>query len=148
MLTNMIRKASAIWNGTALEGAGSITSTSGVLNNTPYSFSTRFKSQDGKAGTNPEELIAAGHAACFTMALSFALGGSGFTPTQIDTEAALRIEQVDSGFEIKGIHLTVNATVPKISSEQFQAAVDGAAKNCPVSKALSAIEITHEAKLV
>ena len=143
----MIRKASAIWNGTGLEGKGSLTSTSGVLNNTPYSFSTRFQSEDGKAGTNPEELIAAAHAGCFTMALSFALSNGGFPPTQINTEAALNMEKGDAGWDIKGIKLTVTAVVPKITAEQFQASVEGAAKNCPVSKALKAIEITHEAKL-
>jgi lipoyl-dependent peroxiredoxin len=145
----MIRKSSAIWNGTGKEGKGSLTSTSGVLNNTPYSFSTRFMSEDGKAGTNPEELIAAAHAGCFTMALSFALTGAGFPPTQLNTEAALRMEPAEGGgWEIKGSHLTVTAIVPKITAEQFQGAVEGAVKNCPVSKALKTIEITHEAKLV
>ena len=144
----MIRKASAIWNGNGLEGKGALTSTSGVLNNTPYSFSTRFQSEDGKAGTNPEELIAAAHAGCFTMALSFALTGAGFPPTQLNTEAALNMEKGEAGWDIKGIKLTVTAIVPKITPEQFQGAVEGAAKNCPVSKALKAIEITHDAKLV
>jgi len=144
----MIRKATAVWNGTGKEGSGSLTSTSGVLNKTPYSFNTRFMSEDGKAGTNPEELIAAAHAGCFTMALSFALSGAGFAPTQIDTEAALNMEKVEAGWEIKGINLTISAIIPGITAEQFQASVEGAAKNCPVSKALKAVPITHEAKLL
>lgn len=144
----MIRKATAVWNGTGKDGSGSLTSTSGVLNKTPYSFNTRFMSEDGKAGTNPEELIAAAHAGCFTMALSFALSNAGFTPTQIDTEAALNMERGEAGWEIKGINLTVSATIPGISAEQFQTSVEGAVKNCPVSKALKAVAITHEAKLV
>ncbi len=143
----MIRKSTAVWNGTGKEGKGALTSTSGVLNNTPYSFATRFTSEDGKAGTNPEELIAAAHAGCYTMALSFQLSNAGFPPTELKTEAALRMEQAGGGWEIKGVHLTVAGNVPGIGAEQFQTLCEAAAKNCPVSKALKAIEITHEAKL-
>ena len=90
----MKRKSTAIWQGTGLEGKGTLTSTSGVLNNTPYSFTTRFKNEEGKAGTNPEELIAAAHAGCFTMALSFQLNKEGFTANELKTEAAVAIEKL------------------------------------------------------
>jgi osmotically inducible protein OsmC len=85
----MIRKANAVWQGTGKEGSGTLTSPSTILNNTPYSFKTRFENEDGKAGTNPEELIAAAHAGCFTMALSFQLAGANFTPTKLSTEASI-----------------------------------------------------------
>ena len=101
----MKRKSTAIWNGTGKEGKGTLTSTSGVLQNTPYSFATRFMSEDGKAGTNPEELIAAAHAGCFSMALSFQLTGEGFPPTELKTEAILSLENENGGFVIKSIHL-------------------------------------------
>lgn len=143
----MIRKASAEWNGTGKDGSGSLTSTSGVLSGTPYSFATRFTSEDGKAGTNPEELIAAAHAGCYSMALSFQLTGAGFPPTKLSTNAALTLENVDGHFEIKGIHLDLTANVPGISNEQFQTLADEAKKNCPVSRALGAISITLSATL-
>ncbi len=143
----MGRKSTAIWHGTGKEGSGSLTSTSGVLNNTPYSFATRFLSEDGKAGTNPEELIAAAHAGCFTMALSFQLSNAGFTPTELKTEADVNMRKEDSGFVISSIHLTVEGTVPNISEQQFLELADVAKENCPVSKALKAIEISMSAKL-
>lgn len=143
----MGRKSTAIWHGTGKEGSGSLTSTSGVLNNTPYSFVTRFLSEDGKAGTNPEELIAAAHAGCFTMALSFQLSNAGFTPTELKTEADVNMRKEDSGFVISSIHLTVEGTVPNISEQQFLELADVAKENCPVSKALKAIEISMSAKL-
>jgi osmotically inducible protein OsmC len=143
----MIRKASAEWSGTGKDGSGSLTSTSGVLSQTPYSFATRFTSEDGKAGTNPEELIAAAHAGCYSMALSFQLTGAGFPPTKLSTNAALTMENIDGHFEIKGIHLDVTADVPGISSEQFQTLAEEAKKNCPVSRALGAISITLSATL-
>jgi osmotically inducible protein OsmC len=143
----MIRKASAEWNGTGKDGSGSLSSTSGVLSHTPYSFATRFTSEDGKLGTNPEELIAAAHAGCYSMALSFQLTGAGFTPTKLSTSAALTMENVDGHFEIKGIYLNLTADVPGISNEQFQTIADNAKKTCPVSKALEAIAITLTATL-
>lgn len=144
----MIRRATAIWNGTGLEGKGSLTATSGVLQQTPYSTAARFQNEDGKAGTNPEELIAAAHAGCFTMALSFQLSGAGFTPDELKTEAGVRIEKEGEGYEVKSIRLNLEAKVPDISDEQFQQLAEAAKKTCPISKALSAVEITLEAKLL
>jgi len=143
----MIRKSSAVWNGTGKEGKGSLTSTSGVLSDTPYSFATRFESEDGKAGTNPEELIAAAHAGCFTMALSFQLSGAGFTPTELKTEATVKVEKGEAGFKITSIALDLQAQVPEITEEKFQELAKAAKEGCPVSQALSAVEITLSAKL-
>jgi osmotically inducible protein OsmC len=143
----MKRKSTAIWQGTGLEGHGTLTSTSGVLNNTPYSFTTRFKNEDGREGTNPEELIAAAHAGCFTMALSFALNSAGYTPTELKTEASVSMEFVVDHFEIKSVHLDVTGEVPEITEEKFIELAGTAKLNCPVSKALKAIEITLAAKL-
>ncbi len=143
----MIRRSTAVWNGTGKEGKGVLTSTSGVLNDTPYSFAARFESEDGKAGTNPEELIAAAHAGCFSMALSFQLAGAGFTPTELKTEAAVKVDQVEGGFKITSIKLTLTGQVPNISEEQFLQLANEAKEGCPVSQALSAVEITLDAKL-
>ena len=143
----MIRKASAEWNGTGKDGSGSLSSTSGILSRTPYSFATRFTSEDGKLGTNPEELIAAAHAGCYSMALSFQLTGAGFPPTKLSTHETLTMENVDGHFEIKGIHLDLTADVPGISNEQFQIITDNAKKTCPVSRALGAITISLSATL-
>ena len=143
----MKRKSTAVWNGSGKEGNGTLSSTSGVLKNTPYSFSTRFLSEDGKAGTNPEELIAAAHAGCFTMALSFQLSGAGFIPTELTTDAILTLENENGGFVIKSIHLDLVGDVPLISEGKFIQLANDAKKNCPVSKALAAVEITLSAKL-
>lgn len=143
----MVRKSSAVWNGTGLEGKGSLTSTSGVLNNTPYSFSARFESEDGKAGTNPEELIAAAHAGCFAMALSFQLNGAGFTPTELKAESAVKLEKIESGFKITSIALTLQAQIPDISEEKFQELAKAAKEGCPISQALSSVDITLNATL-
>ena len=143
----MGRKASAKWHGTGKEGSGSLTSISGVLNETPYSFTTRFLNEDGKAGTNPEELIAAAHAGCFTMALSFQISGAGFTPTELNTEADVNMRKEGEGFIISTIHLTVTGEVPNISEQQFLELAKVAKENCPVSKALSAVEISMSATL-
>lgn len=140
----MQRKASALWVGPGKEGQGQLTTTSGVLKNTAYSFSTRFA--DG-VGTNPEELIAAAHAGCFSMALAFGLSGAGFPPERIQTAATLTMEKLGAGWEIKTIHLHVNASVPKIDSPKFLELANDAKKNCPVSKLLRA-EITMEARLM
>jgi osmotically inducible protein OsmC len=118
-----------------------------VLSNTPYSFAARFESEDGKAGTNPEELIAAAHAGCFTMALSFQLAGAGFTPAELKTEAAVKVDQVEGGFKITSIKLTLTGQVPNISEEQFLELANAAKEGCPVSQALSAVEISLDAKL-
>jgi osmotically inducible protein OsmC len=130
------RNASAKWSGTGKEGKGSITTQSGVLSDTPYGFSRRFGDEKG---TNPEELIAAAHASCFTMALSFALARAGFSDGTIETEAAVKLEQDgEGGFTITRSDLTLIAKVPGISQEQFEALAEGAHANCPVSKLLKA----------
>lgn len=139
----MERKGSAVWNGGLKDGKGTVSSTSGVLNHTPYSFATRFESQPG---TNPEELIAAAHAGCFSMALSAQLNNAGLKPEQISTEATVKLEKLDSGFAITAVHLQVKARVPGASSEQFQTAANNAKSGCPVSKVLNA-KISMDAKL-
>jgi osmotically inducible protein OsmC len=143
----MKRKSSAVWQGSGLEGTGSLSTTSGVLNNTPYSFNTRFKSEDGRAGTNPEELIAAAHAGCFTMALSFMLDKEGFKAIELKTEASVTVEMVVDHFEIKSVHLDLVGDVPGITLEKFIEIAGTAKANCPVSQALRAIGITLTAKL-
>lgn len=139
----MIRKAKAVWHGTGREGTGTLSSDLGVLAETPYSFKTRFENQKG---TNPEELIAAAHAGCFTMALAFQLQGAGFTATELATEAAVDLQQEGQGFTIKRSALTLRAKVPNIDQAAFMRLAGEAEKNCPVSKLLKA-EITLDAKL-
>ena len=139
----MIRKAKAIWHGTGRAGNGTLSTDSGVLADTPYSFKTRFENEKG---TNPEELIAAAHAGCFTMALAFQLQGAGFTPTELSTEAAVSLEQEGQGFRIKRSALTLRASVPNLDEATFNRLAGDAEKNCPVSKVLNA-EITLDAKL-
>lgn len=143
----MKRKAIANWQGTGMEGTGKLSTTSGVLIEQPYSFKTRFKNEEGTLGTNPEELIAAAHAGCFNMALSFQLGGAGFTPENLNTEAVLSMENVEGHFKIMSIELNLKARVPNIDSEKFQEIAANAKKSCPVSQALSAIKITLNATL-
>jgi len=144
----MKRKATAIWQGNGMEGKGKLTSTSGVLNGTPYSFVTRFKNEDGLSGTNPEELIAAAHGGCYAMALSFALTGAGFVPIELKVDTAVNLEQVADHFEITSIHLELTGKVPGITAEKFIELANTAKVNCPVSRALKAVEITLSAKLV
>lgn len=139
----MERTASALWNGSLKEGKGTITTQSGVLSDAPYSFVTRF--ENGK-GTNPEELIAAAHAGCFTMALSAQLGTMNFTPQRLRTSAKLTLEKLDAGWTISKIHLDVSARVPGISASAFESAAASAKANCPVSRLLKA-EITMDAHL-
>jgi len=139
----MQRKANARWQGTAKEGGGTLSVQSGTLQDVPYTFKARFG--DGK-GTNPEELIAAAHAGCFTMALSFALDNAGFTANAIDTEAQLTLDQVPGGFSITAIHLTTRARIPSIDAAKFNEIAAGAKANCPVSKVLNAT-ITLDATL-
>ena len=139
----MVRKASAIWKGSLKEGKGTISTDSGVLSNTQYSFSTRF--EDGK-GTNPEELIAAAHAGCFTMALSAQLGNAGITPENLATSASLTMEKLDAGFTITKIHLEVVARIPGADKAAFDKAAEGAKAGCPISRLLKA-EITMTARL-
>ena len=139
----MQRKASAVWKGGLKDGKGSVSAASGVLSNTPYSFTTRF---EDTPGTNPEELIAAAHAACFSMALSAQLSGANFTPDSINTTATLTLEKLDSGWTITAVHLDVSAKVPKADGAAFQKAAENAKSGCPVSKVLNA-KITMNAKL-
>ena len=139
----MIRKASAVWNGSLKEGKGTISTDSGVLSRTQYSFSTRF---ENGVGTNPEELIAAAHAGCFTMALSGQLGNAGMTAESLETTASLTMEKLDAGFTITKIHLDVTARIPGADPAAFEKAAANAKAGCPVSRLLKA-EITMTAKL-
>jgi osmotically inducible protein OsmC len=141
----MQRKAQARWQGTTQEGSGTLSAQSGTLRDTPYSFKARFG--DGK-GTNPEELIAAAHAGCFTMALSFVLNNAGFTAEAIDTEAALTMNDVDGKPTITAVHLTTRARVPKIDAARFSQIASEAKSGCVVSRALSpTITVTLDAAL-
>lgn len=139
----MKRKASAIWKGGIRDGKGTISTDSGVLSETQYSFSTRF--EEGK-GTNPEELIAAAHAGCFSMALSAQLGEAGLTAESIDTTAAVTLEKTDDGFSITTVHLDVAARIPGADQQAFETAANNAKAGCPVSKLLNA-KITMDARL-
>jgi osmotically inducible protein OsmC len=142
--TLMIRKATAVWRGTGREGDGDLSTDSGVLQETPYSFNTRFGSMKG---TNPEELLAAAHAGCFTMALAFQLSGAGYTPTELSTEAAVSLEPDGEGFRITKSALTLRAEVPGLDRATFDQLAGVAEKNCPLSKVINA-EITLDATLV
>jgi lipoyl-dependent peroxiredoxin len=139
----MKRKASAVWQGGLKDGRGTISTDSGVLSETQYSFSTRF--EDG-IGTNPEELIAAAHAGCFSMALSGQLGNAGLTAENINTTATVTLEKTDAGFTITTIHLDVKARVPNADQQAFETAANNAKAGCPVSRLLKA-EITMSAQL-
>jgi len=140
----MIRTASAVWKGGLKEGNGALSTQSGVFKDQPYSFQTRF----GDArGTNPEELIAAAHAGCFSMALSLFLNNAGLTPQRIETAAMLTLEAQGGGFSITAVHLDVSAKVPGADEVKFQEAARAAKENCPVSKVLNA-KITMDAKLI
>ncbi len=141
----MQRKASARWQGSTQEGKGTLSVQSGTLKDTPYSFKARFA--DAK-GTNPEELIAAAHAGCFTMALSFTLNNAGFTADAIDTEVQLTMDPVDGKPTITSVHLTTRAQVPKIAAAKFAEIASSAKVNCVVSRALSpSITVTLDAAL-
>jgi osmotically inducible protein OsmC len=140
----MIRKAKAVWHGTGRAGNGNLSTDSGVLAETPYSFKTRFESEKG---TNPEELIAAAHAGCFTMALAFQLQAAGYTPTELSTDAAVTLEPEGQGFKISQSALTLRAKVPNLDEAAFARMAGDAEKNCPVSKVLNTA-ITLDAKLV
>ncbi len=139
----MKRTASAAWVGGLKDGKGSLSTQSGVLKDTPYGFRMRFEDEPG---TNPEELIAAAHAGCFTMALSAQLGESGMVAERLRTEAAVTLEKKDDGFSITAIHLALVAKIPGADRQAFDAAVDKAKTGCPVSKLLNA-QITLDARL-
>ena len=139
----MKQKASAQWQGSLKEGTGTISTGSGALVDKPYSFKTRF---EGEQGTNPEELIGAAHAGCFSMAFSMILGSAGFTPDKIDTSATVTLEPKDGGFAITASHLDVTAVIPGIDDATFQDLAGKAKAGCPVSKLLNAT-ISMDAKL-
>ncbi|CAN5128648.1 OsmC family protein [soil metagenome] len=139
----MKRSASAVWSGGLKDGKGSISMQSGALKDQPYGFNTRFESEPG---TNPEELIGAAHAGCFTMALSGKLGEAGMTAERLQTTATVTLEKVGDGFSITAIHLDLLAKIPGAKKEDFEAAANKAKEGCPVSKLLNA-KITLDAKL-
>jgi len=139
----MKHKASAVWQGSLKEGKGSLTTASGVLSNTPYSFRTRF---EGEKGTNPEELVGAAHSGCFSMAFSLILGEAGFTADKIATEATITLEPKDGGFAVTSSHLDVVCSIPGIDDAKFQELAAMAKAGCPISKLLNC-EISMDAKL-
>jgi osmotically inducible protein OsmC len=139
----MKRKASAVWKGGLKDGKGTISSDSGVLENTQYSFSTRF--EEGK-GTNPEELIAAAHAGCFSMALSGQLGNAGMTAQEINTTCTITLEKTDAGFTVTESHLDVNVKIPGADAKAFETAANNAKAGCPISRLLNT-KVTMDAKL-
>lgn len=139
----MKRSASALWQGGLKEGKGTVSTESGVLNQSPYSFSTRF---EGRPGTNPEELIAAAHAGCFSMALSAELGKAALTPQAIRTQATLTMDKTDAGWTVTQIHLDVTVNLPGADAAKFAAAANAAKAGCPISRLLNT-RITMDAKL-
>jgi len=140
----MIRKAKAVWRGTGRTGSGDLSTDSGVLAQTPYSFKTRFENEKG---TNPEELIAAAHAGCFSMALSNALSQAGHPPTSVATTATVHLDKVAEGFGITRIDLDTVGVVPGMDEADFEKHAQAAKAGCPVSKALAAVEISLTARL-
>ena len=141
------RSSTAVWHGTGPKGSGTLTTLSGAFKDQPYSANSRFQSEDGKAGTNPEELIAAAHSGCFTMALSFQLTNAGFEPTELRTEAVVSMEKQDIGWTITNIHLDVTGKVPNVDAAKFEELAQNAKKGCPISRALASTNITMSAKL-
>lgn len=142
------RTSTAVWRGTGPKGTGAISTLSGALKDQPYGFNTRFASEDGKAGTNPEELIAAAHASCFTMATSFGITGAGKEPTKLETTATVSMEKQDIGWTIVSIHLELTGEVPGITAEEFKTFAENAKKGCPISRALASVaSITMNATL-
>jgi osmotically inducible protein OsmC len=138
------RNATSVWNGDLFKGKGDIKLSSGAWSG-PYSFGTRFENAQG---TNPEELIAAAHSSCFSMALAAGLGKAGFTPESVSTTAAVTVDKVGEGFKITGIKLTTEAKVPGIDAAKFKEIAEATKTGCPVSGALSAVPMTLDAKLV
>lgn len=139
----MQRKGSAVWSGGLKDGKGTVSTQSGVLNNAQYSFSTRF---ENGIGTNPEELLGAAHAGCFSMAFSGQLGAAGLTAERIATEATVTLEKTDNGFGITAVNLVMTAKIPGATQEQFETAANNAKAGCPVSKLFNT-KITLDAKL-
>ena len=145
---SLIRKGTAEWFGTGLEGSGELSSPSGVLNKTSYNVSQRFENENGVAGTNPEELIAAAHAGCFCMALSFQIAGAGYTPSRLAAEAVIHMKQDGYDWSFESIDLNLEAEIEGITEEQLVEVATIAKENCPVSMALSAVPIKLNAKLI
>jgi osmotically inducible protein OsmC len=141
----MKRTATAVWNGNLKEGGGKVTTLSGAIKDQPYTFKTRFESEDGKAGTNPEELIAAAHSGCFAMQFSAFLAENGTPATELKATAAV---EIIPGTGITGSALSVEGKVPGIDAAKFKELAEKAKAECPVSRALGAINVTLEAKLV
>lgn len=141
------RVGSAVWNGGLQDGKGSLNTRSGALNNLPYSFVGRFKNEDGTLGTNPEELLAASHAGCFTMALSMILGQQGLTADELKTTATVLLETDADKLGITGVEITVEGKIPGAAAEQFEQAAQAAKANCLISKALG-VPVSLNAKLV
>ncbi len=142
MALKIKRRGSVVWNGGIKDGKGSINTESGALSAYPYGFASRF---EGQAGSNPEELLGAAHAACFTMALSLILGQAGFTADSLETSAEVTLEEQDGGYAITAIHLTLKAKIPNIDAATFDDLAGKAKANCPVSKVLNAqISLTSE----
>jgi osmotically inducible protein OsmC len=139
----MKRSASAVWSGGLKDGKGTVSTASGVVSNVPYNFRMRFENEKG---TNPEELVAAAHAACFSMALSMILGEAGMTAENIATKATVSLEQTQGGFAVTSSHLETTVTIPNADKAAFQKAVEAAKNGCPISKLLNAT-ITMDAKL-
>ena len=142
------RTGTAVWRGTGPKGTGTTSTQSGALKDAPYSANSRFVSEDGKAGTNPEELIASAHASCFTMATSFQITNAGHEPTELRTEATVSMEKQDIGWTITNINLDVEGKVPGVTAEKFSELAEAAKKGCPISRALSATPITMTATLL
>src|SRR6266581_7639854 len=140
----MKRSGSAVWKGGLKDGKGTVSAESGVLSNVPYSFSKRFENEKG---TNPEELVAAAHAACFSMALSLFLGEAGMKADSIETTATVSLDKVDGGFSVTSSHLDTTVRIPSPNKAAFEKAVETAKNGCPISKLLNA-KITMDAKLV
>ena len=139
----MKRGASAVWKGGLKDGKGTVSTESGVLSSTPYNFSKRFENENG---TNPEELIAAAHAACFSMALSLFLGQAGMTAESIETKATVSLDQVEGGFAVTSSHLETTVRIPNADKAAFEKAAETAKSGCPISKLLNA-KITMDARL-
>ena len=144
----MIRKSTAVWKGNGPEGTGALSMQSGAFKDQPYSAFARFQSEDGKAATNPEELIAAAHAGCYAMALSFGLTGAGHPPEQLTVTANVDLQKNDAGWTIVQITLDCEGKVPGIDAAKFQELAEGAKKGCPISRALAATPIALNAKLL
>lgn len=137
----MKRTADAVWKGAGLSGSGTLSTQSGVFDQQPYSIKTRFENEDGKQGTNPEELIAAAHAGCFAMALSVELEKADYTADTLDVQAKVNLDKDGDGWKISKVDLTLDAKVPDISDDEFDKLANGAKEGCPISKLLNA-EIT------